>query len=142
MKTRLIKWQRLQEKDRNTNYGWYMENHYKPQKKNKNTSEVYGENTLANPDELDESAGLYYVEQNQEQSDAVQKLLKNAKKVLTKREYEAFELLTGFKGAEPQTIRSAAMIMQLSPGRVGQLWDSTRGKLKAVWEGMNSANED
>lgn len=88
------------------------------------------ENIQANPDQLTEDQGFYAVDEaTRETQQRVQKLLRVAKQLLTEQQYKAFDLCL----LQCKTVREAARMLKLSPGRVDQLLQKSRHKLQVVY---------
>lgn len=90
--------------------------------------------TLYNPDILPESANPYYIHDHADLNDKVHDLLQKARKLLNKKEWRVFMLLTGWQGQPPMTQKDAALKLGMTQGRVSQIWEDVRQQLCEEWE--------
>lgn len=90
------------------------------------------ENPRANPDSLDDDQGFYAARETEnEVKGRVTKLLSLAKQILTEQQYNVFVMIAV---KEPHfTEREAAKVLNVTPGRVHQLWDAARAKLQKAY---------
>jgi len=95
--------------------------------------ETVNETPRANPDSLDESMGMYEIQEaDKEVQGRVRKLLDIAKQILTDQQYKVFVLVAVKEPAF--TEREAAKVMGISRARAHQLWTVAREKLQVAYD--------
>lgn len=93
----------------------------------------WSENPRANPDLLTEASGVWLTDDiTKEVQERVQKLLQLSKQILTEQQYRVFVLIAVKDPA--LTEREAAKVLNISRGRVHQLWEAARIKMQKAYE--------